>query len=93
MDGFVTMQAEFRTEGRAALLQTPRQGNRLNVLARRPQVRAAGFVWGALRRVLPEGACEGTEQVRSMRLTADGHGAVFDVSDGVFAEVTPILGR
>ena len=46
----------------------------------RSEVSAPGYIWGALRRVLPEGACEGTDNVRSMRLTADGHGAVFDVA-------------
>ena len=47
----------------------------------RSRVPNAGFVWGALRRVLPEGACEGTDNVRSMRLTADGFGAVFDLNE------------
>ena len=47
----------------------------------RSHVPSAGFVWGALRKVLPDGACDGTDGVRSMRLTADGHGAVFDVKE------------
>jgi ATP-dependent RNA helicase DDX21 len=40
-----------------------------------------GYVWGALRKVLPEGTTEGTDNIRGMQLTADGKGAVFDVKD------------
>ena len=59
----------------------------------RSRVPNTGFVWGALRRVLPEGACEGVENVRSMRLTADGHGAVFDVKEEWLEHLAPTLAR
>jgi hypothetical protein len=44
------------------------------------EVPSMGFVWGALRKVLPEGMTEAaTNNVRGMQLTACGHGAVFDI--------------
>ena len=43
------------------------------------EVPSMGFVWGALRKILPEGTTDGTSNVRGMQLTACGHGAVFDV--------------
>ena len=49
-------------------------------------VPSMGFVWGALRSVLPEGATDGTENVRHMQLTADGHGAVFDMKAALLKE-------
>ena len=45
----------------------------------RSEVNNPSFVWGALRKILPAGATDGTDNVRNLRLTADGHGAVFDV--------------
>ena len=39
------------------------------------EVPSADFVWGALRKVLPEGCTEGAMNVRGMQLTSDGHGA------------------
>ena len=45
----------------------------------------------ALRKVLPAGACEGTENVRFMKLTLDGYGAVFDVSEAILAQLRPTL--
>eukprot|EP00966_Prymnesium_polylepis_P018678 430157-Prymnesium_polylepis.1 len=47
----------------------------------RQEVQSAGFVWGALRRVLPEGATDDGELARGMRLTADLHGAIVDLSE------------
>ncbi|KAL1518695.1 hypothetical protein AB1Y20_002982 [Prymnesium parvum] len=52
----------------------------------RQQVHSCGYVWGALRKVLPDGACEGTESIRCMRLTADGYGAVFDIKEELLAD-------
>ncbi|MGB0824387.1 MAG: hypothetical protein ACPGPH_00435, partial [Synechococcus sp.] len=36
----------------------------------RSSVPSSGFIWGALRKVMPPGACEGVDNVRHMRLTA-----------------------
>ena len=47
----------------------------------RSAVPNTGFVWGAIRKLLPEGACEGVDNVRLVKLTADGRGAVFDVAE------------
>jgi hypothetical protein len=47
----------------------------------RSDVNNPSFVWGALRKVLPQGATDGTDNVRGLRLTADGHGAVFDIKE------------
>lgn len=47
----------------------------------RSDVNNPSFVWGALRKVLPAGATDGTDNVRGLRLTADGHGAVFDLKE------------
>ena len=59
----------------------------------RQKVQSAGFVWGALRRVLPEGACEGVDNVRHMRLTADGFGAVFDVKEELLEGLAPVFAK
>ena len=42
-------------------------------------ISALGFVWGALRRHLPDGYTEGNAGVRGMQLTEGDKGAVFDV--------------
>mmetsp|Transcript_31634 Transcript_31634/g.78297 ORF Transcript_31634/g.78297 Transcript_31634/m.78297 type:complete len:679 (-) Transcript_31634:409-2445(-) len=52
-----------------------------------------GYVWGALRRVLPEGTTEGTDNVRGMQLTNDGMGAVFDVKEDFLHNLKAVLDK
>lgn len=51
-----------------------------------------GYVWAALRRVLPEEVTDTQGNIRSMQLTADAKGAVFDVSSA-FMEVRHLSTR
>ena len=55
----------------------------------RSAVPNTGFVWGAIRKLLPEGACEGVDNVRLVKLTADGRGAVFDVAEAMLGHMRP----
>ena len=57
----------------------------------RSEIHGPGFIFGALRKVLPEGHCEGTENIRHMKLTADGRGAVFDVNEATLELLRPTL--
>ncbi len=60
----------------------------------RQEVNGPSYIWGALRKILPDGATDGTDQVRNMRLTKDGRGAVFDLQEALFREaVEPQLGK
>eukprot|EP00322_Chrysochromulina_rotalis_P013352 CAMPEP_0115882808 /NCGR_PEP_ID=MMETSP0287-20121206/29205_1 /TAXON_ID=412157 /ORGANISM="Chrysochromulina rotalis, Strain UIO044" /LENGTH=759 /DNA_ID=CAMNT_0003338917 /DNA_START=1 /DNA_END=2284 /DNA_ORIENTATION=- len=72
-------------------LQTHQDGWATLVATMRTPVQSAGFVFGALRKVLPEGQCEGTDNVRHMKLTADGRGAVFDVNESTLELLLPSL--
>eukprot|EP00755_Sulcionema_specki_P031239 Sspe_Gene.2069::Locus_687_Transcript_1_1_Confidence_1.000_Length_1815::g.2069::m.2069/K16911/DDX21; ATP-dependent RNA helicase DDX21 len=51
----------------------------------RKPITALGYVWGALRGVLPAEACsdQNARNVRYMQVTEDGYGAVFDVKESL----------
>ena len=59
----------------------------------RSQVTSPSFIWGALRKVLPSGTTDGVDNVRSMRLTADGYGGVFDISEELMPKLQKEIER